>query len=365
MIKLSIFTHYVPSYRKYLFDNIGKKYQLSIYADDSFSDFKLIKESSNFFSFINSPVKQIGILNKKLYFQKNFIKSFKESEIIIISALKSDISVWIMLLMSIFISKKIIIWGHLKPKNSIEKMLFSLMISLSSKAIVYTDYDLIAWSDSKLNRKIYSVNNSMKVDVVPYDYNKLIATYPEIKRIKDNNHCFIFSARISKNKKFHLILDALSKEILKNSNILILVIGEGEEYYSVIKEVKRNNLESSFIFFGRSYDKELLSFCYQNSISSLIPSHAGLSIIQSIAHSVPVITSNNRYDHPPEFSYLRHLHNSLLYKSNDALDLAKKIYMLIDDKKLQNEMKINAHKDFNINYSPTNMTKNFLNIIDG
>lgn len=364
MIRLSIFTHYAPSYRKYIFDNIGKTYQLSIYADDSFKDFNLIKKSSNFFSFINSPVKKISIFNKNVYFQKNLIKSLKQSEIIIISALKSDISVWIMLLISCLSNKKIIIWGHLKPKNIFDKVLFILMISLSKKAVVYTEYDLKEWSKTKFRKKIYSINNSMKVDVVPYNLNSLICANPDIKKIKDEHNCFIFSARISKNKKFNLIIDALNEKILENSNILILVIGEGEEYYSILKEVKRKNLDSSFIFFGKSYNKELLSFCYKNAISSIIPSHAGLSIIQSLAHSVPVITSNNRSDHPPEFSYLNHLHNSLLYKSDDAFDLAKKMHILINDKKLQDKLKKNAANDYKDKYNPENMINKFLNVID-
>ena len=62
----------------------------------------------------------------------------------------------------------------------------------------------------------------------------------------------------SKTKKFYFFLDCFLELIKKNKELILIIIGTGEEFKKIHKLIKINNLENNIILVG--YQKNVFKF---------------------------------------------------------------------------------------------------------
>ena len=181
--------------------------------------------------------------------------------------------------------------------------------------------------------------------------------------IKDNDKILLFTGRIVPEKGIREIIDALKKVKYKNYKLLILgsALNElktkteyQEQIETSIKEIKDKVIFTGYINYG-----EINKF-YTMADIAILPSiwddPAPLTIIESLASGLPIITTNS--GGIPEYA----VGNSaiILNKSNNLVEnLAITIDKLLNDDKKCREMSL-AGKNASLDLTLQNYYKNFL-----
>jgi glycosyltransferase involved in cell wall biosynthesis len=157
-------------------------------------------------------------------------------------------------------------------------------------------------------------------------------------------------------KGFDILIKAVAEIAnLDSNNLLVLIIGNGEERLRLQELIHNLNLENHVILLGLRHD--VIDFMKRSDIF-VIPSHyEGLSIamIEAMACGLPIIAS----DSPGLKNHVRNMNNGLLFKKNNHKALARCILKLADDKNLRIKLSKCARKSFIREYD---MRKNIVSL---
>jgi len=187
--------------------------------------------------------------------------------------------------------------------------------------------------------------------------NKKIAVskfYKKFEFLKNKNF-FVFIGRFDEKKGCDIIIDAV-KKIDKKLNSLILFVGPcPDRIYkkNLINIVKKYNLSSKIYFSDALYGDLKWASIYL-SRAMLLPSHGenfGISLVESLSMSRPVITSNKVNIYQDIFKY-----KCGLISNNNVASFSNK---LLTFEKLNRQeylrMCVNAKKCFNEKFNLSNL----------
>ena len=181
--------------------------------------------------------------------------------------------------------------------------------------------------------------------------NKLKILYDpilQIKKIKkelDNNKKFSFYdkkyflniGRLTKQKTQILLIKAFSEILVNNRNLILLIVGEGEERANLEKYIKSKNLNNNIFLIGHvenvyPYIKKSLAV-----ISSSKWEDPGAVMIEASFCNKNVISSNCP-NGPEEF--LSYGKSGYLFKNNNQKDLVDKmnLFLVESDKERLNKI---------------------------
>lgn len=135
--------------------------------------------------------------------------------------------------------------------------------------------------------------------------------------------CVIAVARMTRGKRFDLLIRAAAHLASENHAIRITLVGEGPDKASLQDLAGELAVEVSFE--GAVYDRDQLRRLYDGSAVCVIPGAAGLSVIQSLAHGVPVITHDDINDHGPEWEAIQIGATGSLFRQGEVVALAQEI----------------------------------------
>ncbi len=167
--------------------------------------------------------------------------------------------------------------------------------------------------------------------------------------IKDEK-VFIFVGRINNLKNVFFIVDALEslRKINPDLEYKMLFIGTGQDEEELKKRIKNYNLEEKIIMCGRVTDRYELASYYVRSDLFLFPSYYDASSIVQIeaaSQKTPVLflkgsaTSVTVTDNVDGF-----------IEENDVKKYAERINTIISDKKLLNNVSLNAYNNLYKNW---------------
>lgn len=145
-----------------------------------------------------------------------------------------------------------------------------------------------------------------------------------------DGHRILYVGRIYREKKLHLLLHAA--RLLKDEgfDFSIDVVGDGPERQALETLAQELNVDRQIRFHGAVYQDDLGHFLDKASVG-VVPSWAGLSVVQFMAAGLPTITEEpNGRNHPPEVSFVIEGETGAFYKFEDAGDLAKVIRKTAD-----------------------------------
>lgn len=186
---------------------------------------------------------------------------------------------------------------------------------------------VIAISNSVKNMLIEKQNyNTDKITIL---YNAIeINSQPQSKSSHKSVKC-LYLGRLVKKKNIPCMLRAIA--LLRSSNLVLNIVGEGEEESSLVQMVREFNLDHCVNFFPATLDVE--SYYKESDIFILPSSYEGLGIVilEAFSHCLPVIGSDVH-----GISELLADDRGLLFQNNNAQELAEKIDVLITDPQKRN-----------------------------
>lgn len=131
------------------------------------------------------------------------------------------------------------------------------------------------------------------------------------------------SARLTARKRVDLLIEAAAVLQRHGRDVLVRVVGEGPERVHLEAHAKAKGVKAYFL--GALYDPAAIADFYRTLHMTVLPGHAGLSVIQSLMHGRPVITHDDPHHHASEWEILDHGATGALYGRGDLADLVRAI----------------------------------------
>lgn len=345
-INVAIVYHYVAHYRKPVFDALCSDENINFYivADESSnieSISTLSSDESNSSKIISSrwiSVKNFW-LTENILWQRGLLSICfsKKFDTLILLGNMYFLSTWVAAFLARVCGKKIYFWthGYLNNEKGVKSFFRNLFYKMSDGLLLYgNNAKNILIKKGFSEKKLHVIYNSLDFDLQSQLISEISSQEISDKKkslgIKDYESLIIASGRLTKGKRFDLLVDLIKKINTQGKNCKLLIIGEGPEKEKIISYSKSCNVESKIIFFGACYDEKLLSLLYSISDVCVVPGDIGLSAIHSLSYGLPVVTHDDFSTHKPEFEAITDGLNGSFYKKDDLSDLAIKVSDWLD-----------------------------------
>lgn len=219
-------------------------------------------------------------------------------------------------------------------------------------------YQLRQWTKYSIKKAtvVFTISNSSKDDIIKQygiSEDKVVVTYPGIKlkvqsdklkmtvqssklireKYKIDSNYILFVGTLQPRKNIVRLIEAFS--LLGNTDLLLVIVGKkGWLFEEILAAPKKYNIENRVKFLDFVSDEELGVF-YENAQFFILPSlyeGFGLPVLEAMRYGCPVITSN--VSSLPEAGG-----DAALYVDPLSInDIKEKMEMLLDDKKLRQEL---------------------------
>jgi glycosyltransferase involved in cell wall biosynthesis len=276
-INLLLITQHIPHYRIPIYNMLNERVRLTILH----SQIELNHNTCKF----NKVYASLGSIGPFLYFKINlnrFCQGFDvviyESNIRFIDRNIITISPWR--------GYKWVSWG-IGQAASYDKRLgdFDIFKNIrmflqkkSDASILYSSFPLSSYIETDIDSNaIFIANNTVALDYV-------------VKPNLDKN-IILFIGTLYKQKKLMELIEAYRAASERcNLSIPLVIIGEGSERNKLESYVRKFKLQNLITFLGHIEDAHILSKNFSSALACISPGQAGLSVLTSMANSVPFIT---------------------------------------------------------------------------
>lgn len=312
-------------YRKSLIDElIQKNPDVLFYGAKKYLTNKPIENNDNIKNIFK--IRSFKILNHTFYWYKDFFKTidFKNTKNIVIVGFDPHMIHLIILVfyLKFVLKRKFYWWSH---ANYGDQGRLGLLIRL----FFYSQAKgVLSYSKDGRNRLINEGFQAQKIKVLNNclnyeDYGWL--HYP-LDSIKKSSQSFnvILTGKLNKEKKIHLLIEAVEILNKNNHNIFCTIVGDGDLFHELKKMILDKGIESNVKLVGPKYGKEIHKF-FLNADLYIIPGAVGLSIVHGFSFGLPILTSNKMEIHRPEIELLNPGVNGDFFNDNDSKSLAEKI----------------------------------------
>lgn len=239
-----------------------------------------------------------------------------------------------------------------QPESLLRQWMFNYMMRLHDGLILYSA-DLLHNVPRSARHKAFPANNTINFE----DFPAIEESRQEIKKQLGVpfEKVVLFAGRMDvsagRKKVDHLI------EIFRdvgNRNVGLVIVGSGMK-----PEWQARMNPQTTHYLGEVHDAEnrQISRIFKMADVCAIPGHVGLGVNQAFYFGLPVVTEAG--NHPPEIGYLKPGRNGYIVPENDLTALKARIFELLDNDSLREEVSRNARNDILAEGSPERMFQGF------
>ena len=252
----------------------------------------------------------------------------KEYDTYLVFAMTKDLSTWVFGLIAKFFfpKKKVFFWSHgwygkeSRKEAWVKKQLFNLP---NGGTFLYGNHarNLMIKEGIDANR-LYVIYNSLNYDE-QLKLRYLLKPTPIYKEhFCNSNVNIVFIGRLTKIKRFDLIIDAI--EILKNRGVFVnlTLIGDGVERQNMEEMVEDKCIKNQVWFYGACYDEKINAELIFNADLCVSPGNIGLTAMHVMMFGCPAITNNDFAHQMPEFEAIKAGKTGDFFQAGNATALA-------------------------------------------
>jgi glycosyltransferase involved in cell wall biosynthesis len=218
-------------------------------------------------------------------------------------------------------------------KNKIKGVLYSKYIDQFIGVSEYTRKHILKDYGFFLDQKTSVIYNGINTSVF-------------VKRIQENKNKFVVSSHLRHSKGIQDLIQAvgLLEDAVKNQ-LQIDVYGEGPYESELLEMTQANHLEKIIHFKGGSSQLNELLSNYRYLLQPTYMECFSLSILESLAANVPVITTTVGGN----LEIIEHGKNGFIFEPKDCSALAAILKgIVLGDLKIDEDVSLQIEKDFNV-----------------
>lgn len=325
-MKVSYISRSPIHYRKEIYLLMDNELEADFYFGDSrpgeikFFDVKLLSHFKAFLHNIN-----LG----PFYWQRGLLRLlFSKYKYFISPCDTYCINVWLFIFLAPLFGKRILWWTHGAYGNEggIKKFILKLKISLLYGVLLYGEYAKKILTDYGVNeKKLHVIYNSLAYDEQLEIRNTIRESSIYREHFANDNKNIVFTGRLTKVKKLHQLIEAVSELKVRGIPMNVTFVGDGTEMENLKLCVENKGLRDIVWFYGACYDEKLLSTLIYNADMCVSPGNVGLTAMHAMTFGTPVISHDNYPLQMPEFEAIEEGKTGAFFKENDVVSLADAI----------------------------------------
>lgn len=218
-------------------------------------------------------------------------------------------------------------------KNKIKGILYSSSIDQFIGVSEYTRKHILKDYGFFLDQKTSVIYNGIDTSVF-------------VKRTQENKNKFVVCSHLRQSKGIQDLIKAVSvlEDTVKNQ-IQIDIYGEGPYATELLEMTKANHLEKTIHFKGGTSQLNELLSNYSYLLQPTYMECFSLSILESLAANIPVITTTVGGN----LEIIQHYQNGFIFEPKDYLALAGILKnIVLGNLKINNDVSLQIEKDFNL-----------------
>ena len=366
-MKLLLNCNIAAHYRAPIFELIDKEIGCDFCFGDKLGDIKKMD-----YTRLHGRVITVhNIISKKFEYQKGLIKLlFTKYNTYILYASPRCVSMWLFLVLRklFFSKKKVYGWSHgmLGKEGRKTWWIYRRMFNLLDGAFIYNERSTQIMAERGIPAsKLHTIYNSLDYDKQLPLRESLVNTSIFKNHFENDNKNIIFIGRLTKVKRFDLLIDAIS--LLKGRGELVNVtfIGDGEERNNMERLVEEKSIKEQVWFYGACYDERTNAELIYNADLCVSPGNIGLTAMHVLMFGCPAITNDGFDSQMPEFEAIQENNTGAFFKEGDSVSLADCISRWFKDHKNEREkVRESCYQIIDTKWNPHNQIRILKAVLD-
>jgi glycosyltransferase involved in cell wall biosynthesis len=138
----------------------------------------------------------------------------------------------------------------------------------------------------------------------------------------NNNKNIVFIGRLTKVKRFDLLIDAISKLNKRGEFVNVTFVGDGVERQNMERRVNELGIQNQVWFYGACYDEGINAELIYNADLCVSPGNIGLTAMHVMMFGCPAITNDDFNHQMPEFEAILEGESGTFFKAGDSSSLS-------------------------------------------
>jgi len=164
-------------------------------------------------------------------------------------------------------------------------------------------------------------------------------------------------AQLRKQKGHRFLLTALAKLLLKHQELVLVLVGTGQQKHRLQKQIKRLNIQHHVIMLGNRGDIPDILPLFDIFVLPTLYEGMSRALLEAMASKLPIITT----DLPENRAIFTPHHSALLVKPRDPTALAASLEQLIFNPARRSSLAKAAYRQVQ-NYDTPKTVRRFLNM---
>ncbi len=318
-----------------LIDNIAAHYRAPIYQlldreiglDFVVGDKQEDVKKMDYNLLVNKVTEVHNVYFPHGYFQRGVVRLlFANYDTYITLGDMRCVSNWILLFSSLFLKKKrVFLWSHgqLGKEGWLSQMMARLFYGMADGAFIYNERSTRLLASHGVNAaKLHTIYNSL-------DYDLQLSIRKSLKKSSiyddyfgNNNKNIIFVGRLTKVKRFDILIDSISELKKRGEIVNVTFIGDGVERQNMEKRVDELGIRDQVWFYGACYDEQKNAELIYNADLCVSPGNIGLTAMHVLMFGCPAITNDDFNHQMPEFEAINKGLTGDFFKVGNSISLA-------------------------------------------
>jgi glycosyltransferase involved in cell wall biosynthesis len=336
----------LPQYRVGVFRELAARpgIQLELVHDQTPD---LANVAPNGFRALAAPSKSLSFAGRRLHWQSAMLEgaSATRADVLVFSWNLNYLSLVPALLKARREGVGTVLWGHgyTKVDTWYRRWARERVTGLADALLFYDHTHANAFITGGSDpAKIFVAQNALDESPIFAARDSWLARPQDVAAFQRDNaiagrDVVLFVSRLTAKARVDVLIDAVPSLLRQRPNALVVFIGGGD-----VEPWKRRaealGVSGAVRFLGPVYEEMKLAPWFLSSRLFCYPSGVGLSIIHAFHYGLPIVTDDNFALHNPEIAAMRPGENGLLYRYNDATDLAAKLATLLANEPPRQQM---------------------------
>lgn len=250
----------------------------------------------------------------------------REHDVVVFTGDASYISTWVAAALARMLRTPVLFWtiGWHRPEAGARRVIRLAFYRLANELLLYGEVAHAIGSKLGYPRDRMSIIGNSSSDPIPESQGTASDSGGFYARLPPPERSVVAAVvRLNRVKRLDLLLRAVAAIPTSEHRPSVLLVGDGPERETL--QQLAASLGVDLYTPGPAYTNEQLTAVYGRADVTVLPSAAGLTVLQSLKYGCPVITHDNMHMQMPEAEAIRPGFTGDLYVQDDVVALASTI----------------------------------------